>query len=252
MNKLIELAAILLGGTSFFAVCFVGFAAFSGTPLNEVPVVGQLLPAPDEPQEGAKDAEHAAPETKDHAPETPKEHEDRAPRPPREELALLSTWSLPSPFSAEELLALVDQLKAQRLELDQREAQLALRESGIQEREEQVADEGASLTRLRKDLESYELDLATREFEVQRLEKDAADRQDARWADVGGVIAALESSAAGERLGKYTPEEAAQILRSIDEDKAVEILNQLQGDRWKEYVDAYTREAKKEAGRPRK
>jgi hypothetical protein len=247
MNKLLELAAILLGGTSFFAVCFVGFSAISGTPLNEVPLVRTLVASP----EPGDEAHEPASEHEAHEDQPAREPEASEPA-PREELALLATWSLPSPYSAEELGALADQLKAQRLELDQREAQLALRESGLQEREEQVAAESSTLTRMRKELEDYELDLATREFEVRRLEQEADERRQEGFAEVGGVLSALETTDAGERLGKYTPEEAAQILRGIDDERAIEILNQLQGDRWKAYVDAYSKARKAPADKPRK
>jgi hypothetical protein len=249
MNKLLELAAILLGGTSFFAVCFVGFSAISGTPLNEVPLVRSLVDSPEPGEDEAHEAPTSEESGRHDAP--PREPEIAEPS-PREELALLATWSLPSPYSAEELGALSDQLKAQRLELDQREAQLALRESGLQEREEQLASESSTLTRMRKELEDYELELATREFEVRRLEQEAEEHRQEGFAQVGGVLSALETPQAGERLGKYTPEEAAQILRGIDEERAIEILNELQGDRWKAYVDAYSKARKASAEKPRK
>ncbi len=250
MNRIIEIAALLLGGVSFFAVCFVGFAAISGTPLNEVALIGELVDAPEEGGEPlAHEGEPGEPQAHKVA-EPPKEPEHA--RVVQSSLGMLSTWSLPSPFASEELQELVDEIKAERLELDQREAQLALRESEIQEHEGLLAEKTATLGHLRKELETYEVSLTTREFEVRRLEGEADERAELRWTEVGGVFAALDPEQAGQRLAQYSPAEASRILRAMDEEKAVEILNQLQGDRWKEYLDAYTQASKATASKGRK
>ncbi len=247
MNRIIEIAALLLGGVSFFAVCFVGFAAISGTPLNEVALIGEFVAAP---EAGDEDIAHEDEPASDENADQPKEPE-HAPV-VQSGLGMLSTWSLPSPFSSQELEELVDEIKTERLELDQREAQLALRESEIQEQEGLLAEKTATLGNMRKELEVYEGALATREFEVRRLEEEADERADLRWSQVGGVFAALDPEEAGQRLGQYSPAEASRILRAMDDEKAVEILNQLQGDRWKEYVDAYTQASKTTASKGRK
>ncbi|MFT4709317.1 MAG: hypothetical protein ACI8Q9_000437, partial [Planctomycetota bacterium] len=46
-NKIIELAAIGIGGLSLFLASFLVFALSAGVPAHQVAIVGGLFPAPD-------------------------------------------------------------------------------------------------------------------------------------------------------------------------------------------------------------
>lgn len=239
MTKLIEAAAMLLGGLSLFAVSFVGFSVVSGTPLRDVAVVGKLLDH--EPLEEAP-AGAAALETLPASRRTERQVIESS-------LGTLGTWSLPAPFTQEELRALADELQARLKTLDVRETQLDQRERDLESRDGEIAERYSTLEDMRKDLEAFKAELILREQEVRRDEGAREERESARWSGVARVIAGLEDEAAGRRLAAYGPEEAASILLAMDEARATEVLNQLEGERWKAFVNAYT-EARARAGVP--
>jgi len=229
MTKLIETAAMALGGLSLLAVSFVAFTVFSGTPLDEVAVLSKLL--------------HG----QDAATEPPTEPVEVAPSKPRSNtdvvettLGSLGAWTLPSPFTENELQTLTDELKTKLQRLDLRQADQDRREEELDADRKTVAERFDSLESMQKDLEAFKAELKLREQEVLRDEAAASERATARWTDVGRVIAALEDEAAGRRLSSFPPEDAARILLSMEPTRAAEILNQLEGDSWKDYVEAYT------------
>jgi len=233
MNRLIELAAMLLGGLSLFAVAFVGFTVVSGTPMSEVPMVGsffeppQLETAPDDGEEEKERQERLAERTDKEVIQA--------------SMGVLDVWSLPSPYTRTELQTLTDELKARMHRLDLQETELAEREARVQEQLDVVAERFETIESLRAQLDSYRDELELRAQEVERVESDADARREARWQRVAGVIANLDDEVAGARLSSYSPEDAAMILTAMDDGRAADLLNQLQGERWKEYVDAYTR-----------
>jgi flagellar motility protein MotE (MotC chaperone) len=235
MNRIIEITAMAVAGLSLFLVSFVGFAALSGKDMSQVAVIGRLFPAPPEP--GAGDARADAPASAGAPSE--KGLSDEAVI--EASLGILSAWTLPSPFSTSELRALSEALEHEGRELDQREQALARREKLVQEDEQELEERLRTLEELRTRLEGLQQELAERDVELARREDAALAGEEARWAEVGRVIGGLEDAQAGKRLLEYEPQEAARILRALgDDERAGEILNQVQGTRWKEYVDAYT------------
>ena len=86
MARPIELAALSLGGLSFFSVAFLGFAVSSGVPLNRVAVIGPLF---------ATDEEHAV---EDEEPEERFQSELEVIQANR---GVLAAYQIPPPFSGE-------------------------------------------------------------------------------------------------------------------------------------------------------
>lgn len=251
MNRIIEIAAMAVGGLSLFLVCFVGFASLSGKDVSKVAVIGKLFPAP--PAEeghgeaaGEGELEQAGAEH---------EHEQGLSDAAVIEasLGVLSAWTLPSPYSTSELRVLSEEIKHKRAELEEHEHALARRERAVQEDERELEERLQTLEELRAHLESLQTELAERELELTRLEDTKQASADAGWAEVAGVIAAIEEpEAAAKKLQEYEPAEAARILRALgDEVRAGEILNGVEGARWKDYVGAYTAE-KTRAGAKKK
>jgi flagellar motility protein MotE (MotC chaperone) len=233
MNRIIEVVAMAVGGTSLFLVCFVGFTALSGRDVSQVALIGKLLAQPeDEPDEPV-----AAPVA-----EPRRELTDAAVV--EASLGVLSAWTLPSPYSTSELRVLVQELESKRAELARREGALVRREKAVQADEQELAERLATLEELRAELERMQLDLEERRSLLGRDEDAAAASASARWTEVAGVIRVLdEPEDAAKKLQEYPPTEAAKILRALgDEDQAGEILNAVAAARWKEYVDAYTAE----------
>ncbi len=227
---------MVLGGTSLFAVCFLAFAVQSGTALHDVPVVGSLLP---DPTEQSEESEAGGSEPQERA----------RPRRSDEEvlgstLGVLGAWTLPSPYSPDELRGLADELKAKDYELETWENDLEGREKALEEEQALLAERFESLDRLRKGLEEFEARLTLRELEIARDEGAIEERETQRWIQVASVIAELEPGQAAELLSEYEPEDAARILAQLDSAGAAALLAELkntgQGTRWKEYVDAYS------------
>ncbi len=229
MNRAIEIAAMIVGGVSLFLVCFLGFAALAGVPLNEVAVIGKMFP---EPTGGEGDIE-SAPDHGTPAPELPDREVVAA------SLGVLSAWTLEPPFSHAELKSLADELKLKTLQLDQRLKRVTEREELADQRAQDLADQFETLDELRAELEAYEADLLLRAQEVERDEEAAAELRARRWDSLARLFSEQDAAEAGRRLQAYTPEEATKILRALDEDLAVEILNTFSGDKYIEYAEAW-------------
>jgi flagellar motility protein MotE (MotC chaperone) len=246
MNRLIELCAMLLGGVSLFTVCFVGFVALSGTPMHEVPVLGKLFP---EPAAGAPEQPAQEPAA---GADAPKNLSDAAVV--EASLGVLSAWTLPSPYSTTELRGLSEEIKRKRGELEEAEHALARRERTVQEDEAELAERMKTLGELQEHLQGLQAELAEREQAIARREATLEANADSRWTAVAGVIAAIEEpAAAAKRLAEYEPEEAAKILRALnDDERAGAILNAFDEARWKEYVGAYTAEKARAGGKGRR
>jgi flagellar motility protein MotE (MotC chaperone) len=151
---------------------------------------------------------------------------------------------LPSPYSTTELRGLSEEIKKKRAELTESEHALGRREREVQDSESELAERMKTLVELQKHLEGLQTEISEREQAVARRESTLEASSDSRWSAVAGVIAAIEEpAAAAKRLAEYEPEEAAKVLRTMDDDeKAGAILNAIDGTRWKEYVSAYTAE----------
>lgn len=224
-----------VGGLSLFTVCFVGFVALSGKPVNEIALIGKVFPAPEkeqkatEPGAGGEEVQPA------------KGLSDAAVI--EASLGVLSAWTLPSPYSTSELRTLSEELKQKRAEFEQRELALARRERAAQEDERELEERLKSLEELRTHLEGLQQEILGQEQELSRKQSAAAAGEEARWTEVARVIGGLEDTQAGKRLQEYEPAEAAKVLTALGDDaRAGEILNQVPSPRWKEFVDAYTAE----------
>lgn len=238
MSRIIEMIAFAIGGLSLFVVCFVGFAALSGKDVGKIAVIGGLFPAPPA-------AEHGEGGKSDEDELGDKKVENLSDAAVIEaSLGVLSAWTLPSPYSTSELRVLSEEIKKKHAELEEHEHALERRERAVHEDELELEERVKTIEDLRKHLEEMQKELAQRELALQRGESAALAGKDARWGEIGGVIAAIEEpDAAAKRLQEYEPEDAAKILRTLGDDThAREILNQVETSRWKDYVDAYTAE----------
>jgi len=230
MSKLIEIAAMVLGGLSLFAVSFVAFTTFSGTELGDVAVIGRFF----EHDDDADDASEAPSETPPEAPERTNAQVVEA------SLGVLGTWHLPAPYSSNELQALADELKMRRSRLELRRNDLDVREEALEAEKELIAERHRTLEAMQEELESFQSELVLREQEVRREERAVEETRTQRWKGIARVIAGLETPVASERLKTFEPVEAARILGQMDEERATTLLNELDGAIWKDYVDAYT------------
>jgi hypothetical protein len=231
MQRLLEISILVLGGCSLFVVAFVGFAAASGVPMKDVAIVGHLFdedPAAEEPA---------------HAPEPEPVVEE--PRSDAEviqaNLGVLATYRLPSPFDAESLEQLSDELRAKLYELERREDDVAERERHAAEREDAAANQLVLIDGLRAELEREAKALEQRaqaiagEESVKDAREQAADRSRAE------LFATGDAEELAPRLLQFPPEEASRILRALPAERAKELLDALPTDDWKAYAEAYAR-----------
>jgi flagellar motility protein MotE (MotC chaperone) len=240
MNRIIEIAAMAIGGVSLFLVAFVGFVSLSGKDMSRVAVIGKLFPAPAEKDEHGEVAKEV---------QSGEEHRVKGKglsdaAVVEASLGVLSAWTLPSPYSTTELRGLSEEIKRKHGELGEREHSLARRERAVQDDEAELAERAKTLVEMQQHLDGLQAELSEREQGVARREATLEANADSRWAAVAGVIAAIEEpAAAAKRLAEYEPDEAGKILRAMnDDERAGTILNALEETRWKEYVAAYTAE----------
>lgn len=230
MNRIIEIVAMVLGGLSIFAVCFLGFSSLAGVPLHDIPGVGSLFPAPEEIEETAQE---------DSEPSEPTRHKDKTEL-IQSGLGSLGAWSMPAPYTAQELRSLVDELKSKLLVLDRREKNLVEREQNLELELETLRERFSALEQLRAELEQYESELDLREDEIQAQEGAQDERNRAKWESVAPVLASLSPEEAAKKIVRYSPENAAEILHAMTDTAASAILTSIPDENFRDYLDAYS------------
>lgn len=241
MNKGIEILVLALGGLSLFVVAFLGFAAMSGKPLSRLTVLGRLFPEPLAEQAPAEPEERREPESA----YTPGQVIEA-------NVGMLSAYTLDPPFSADELQALVVELKGSKIAYEKRLADLQRREADLGHREELVRHQHETLEQMRSELDRLEAELSLRSAELRR-DQDAVSRgEESRWVGISTLFEAGDVDDHSKRLVTYEPDEASRILANLSEDRAAALLNAIgDGERWKEYADAYSRRiSARPGGRP--
>lgn len=239
MSKFIETGAMALGGLSLFGVCFLAFALMAGVPAHEVAVIGKLFPAPPE--------EESDPAPSSIFQEEPSPATDREAI--RSNVAILETWSLPSPFTSDELQGIAEELKATREILRSRSLEQDQRESELDDREERIDERLLALASLQQQLELQEAELDLRAQEVRRDEKAEDEFRQKQLRAVAKIIQTKKDDPAKAvpYLTPYPPEEVAIILASLDAKQASALLDELQKKSvikdFKPYLDAYAKAA---------
>jgi hypothetical protein len=229
MNSPLKLALSAFAALALFAAAFVGFALARGARPDEIPVVGALfaprapsIPPPlAAPQPRAPAAAHAEPA---------RESAARA--------SVLDLFQLPSPFEADELAALVEELERKGRDLDARTHDVAAREDRAKDRERWLDQRAAELTRLRTELEVWKDDLEARERGLAPPASTSGETGGG-WQSLAKLFAEGDAAELAPRLATYSPVEAAQLLRAMRTARAKELLEALPAEKWREYADAY-------------
>jgi flagellar motility protein MotE (MotC chaperone) len=247
MSKPIEMALLGLGGTSLFAVCFLGFASVTGVPMHTLPLVGTFFPAPEQPE--PDEPERIVPDPtrmESLMPQQRLSNEDR--RVLESNIASLGGWILPPPFEAEELGKLVGELRLAQGEVARREQELEARESQIAEEMLSIGQRSAVLDQMRQELDQREAELERRRVQLeqlagslQRTDLVRDENTDRELTRKSLFFAEGEAADAATRLAAFPADEAAAILKKLDETRAIEILNALPDEKWQAYMEAYSR-----------
>jgi flagellar motility protein MotE (MotC chaperone) len=233
MNRILEIAAMALGGLSLFAVCFLGFATMAGVPLHQVALIGNLFPEPPEMPE-VIEIDELEPMPAALGSDT---------RVYEASLGVLSAWTIESPFSGAELKSLAEELKLKREQLRQEIKELDRRKGEIDAREEALAEQFTALDEIRAKLEAFETELLLRAEEVARDEAVKASQDERVFMKLGELFTQLTSAEAKLRLTAYSTADATKILLHLPEKRAVEIINLFKGDEYLEYSRAWAEAA---------
>lgn len=224
MTRPLELAALSLGGLSFFTVAFLGFAVTSGVPLHSIAVIGPLFPPSEEPEQEVERVSEGS------LSELEVIQANRG---------VLAAYQIPPPFSGEELQELSQELRNARARQSGREESLDAREQELVEREEAVDSQLTALERMRDVLEAEAVALELRAEEVSRDEQVEATRNLGAWKKRAELFKGASAKKVVDRLMEYEPDEAAILLQLLDTKTANELLSAIDKGRWKAYQDAY-------------
>lgn len=234
MNNIIKYAAFASGGVVLFFSSFLAFSALSGTPPHELAVIGGLFPAPVE--------EEVAPES---APIDLADEIERDDRPVTEVIEAaaspLRAFLLASPFSTDELDQLQRQVKRSHSDALARAGELDERERELEARERQLDERWEELVQIRTTLIEHDLELQQREDELTRDERNQAEQERASWASMAKIFENGDAAELIDNLQLFGPENAAQVLRGLSEERASELINLIPRDRYLEFAEAYRR-----------
>jgi len=222
---------------------FIGFAVFSGTPVQDLKGVGSLFADDVEVElEGETDGGEVASRAERSA-------DTRSTRQVFDEAGLaLGSFTLPSPFSVEELNSLEAQLKTKLDELAVREESLAAREREVQRTRDHLADLEVALEEQRTALLRQSDENAARSAEIASSSSALAQQSAAQEAESDQTYTELaqlftdnKAEDAARILTKaHGPEGAAQILVRLEADRQAQLMEAIETQRPDEFVAYYT------------
>jgi len=232
MSAYLKYVLLAVGGIGLFIGTYTTVAVFSGAPLHEVAGIGMFVEAP----EGAEDGD-AAEGVADATPEEPAEGAKVL----EQNVGLLGTFMIDSPFNGAELRGLQDELKRKAKEHEIERQRLGLKALELEEWEARLKDQFAGLADRRTMLEELESSIALRMAELTRDESAKAEAEQKSWRDMAKLYAGGEAAANAFLIAEEDAEHAALILRALPEEEASAILQELQPAKRKEFMDAYRR-----------
>lgn len=236
MNKVLKYLAYAIGGVSILMVSFFAFAVLSGTSMSEMAGIGKYFP---DPEQGPAIESRDQPDI-----ETELASDSRSPEQMLDEsTSPLKAFMLPGGFSATELEQLEEALQARMAQLDLREKQLDERERELLETDQHYQDLYARLEGLRNAVLEEEAEVSAQKEEAARDREAAAERERQSFQGVAHVFAEGKASDSARLLVDiYEPDEAARILRALEDERAGMLLaaiHSLAPDRSKSYHQAY-------------
>lgn len=227
----LKIAAYVLTGMFLFMGSFLLFAALSGTPMNEMAMVGKFFPEP--PEEVTPEAATQGVVEELDGDQRPADTVYRAASVP------LNSFLLQSPFSSEELVQLQERLLAKITENEAMRDDLIAREIELETRERHLEDRWRELEEIRAALGNRELELAERDDELARDADAQEERERASWAAMSTLFAEGDPEELTPQLLTISPDKAAWILHELTGDRAAVLMNALEPDDYRLYMDAY-------------
>lgn len=236
MKRPVEIALLAAGGVVLFGVCFVSFAMVAGVPLHNVPLIGGLFPGPPEEAEVAE-GEEADSEPRGEA-ELPTRRNTTLDI-VNANVGLLGGFAIPAPYSRGELESLVDELTAREEELARRLDEVGGRERLVEERLLLLETQSEELQTLRDEIDVRAAELELRALELRRDEESISADDAVRFANLAALYADGDLEQAASDLQEMTADEAARILRNLEDDRALEILRAMPAEARRNYSEAW-------------
>jgi len=244
MNKHVEIATLVAGGLGLFSMCFLGFAVVSDVPLEEMAVIGPLFADEDEEgEEGeeADDVQAGDPTATDPEGLSLPERRGSAQEIVTANLGVLGAFALPAPFARAEIETLVEDLQRQRDALKERSSELDERELMIEEQIASLDVRSAELERIKNEIETQAAAIELRALELQRDEDVESAGENLLYQNLATLYAEGDTDQITADLVGMGAEEAAKVLRILDEDRALELLRAMTGQTRREFIDAWAR-----------
>jgi hypothetical protein len=228
MSKFGSTIGLAAGGTALLAATYFGVALAKGASPRAIPPVSWFAPLPhDEPADTAK----AVPES------SPAAESIVAMRPPVSPMTagVLGAFVLPSPFDSRELHDVQRKIAERVTSLDAREAELERRARELDDWQRTLDLRVQEIAALRdgSGAESAPADAAG------ISDADPAQGEGDSWSTVAPLFQDGDPEEVAAKLAEFTPAEAASILKGLEADRAVELLNALPQDRYKPFLDAW-------------
>ncbi|MFT5079448.1 MAG: hypothetical protein ACI9D0_000038 [Bacteroidia bacterium] len=234
-NKIIELAAIGIGGLSLFLASFLVFALSAGVPAHQVAIVGGLFPAPDVGDQPTSSAiiDGATPDIVE------KTMDDVL----ISTLDRLPSYTIQSPFADDEMSTLVEELKRTKLAYEEGVQDIEQREDALTKRDANLDEKDRILKDLMAALDRREMEMKLLQAELDNGLKVADEAKEAEWATIATGFLGSNFEKLALLVGTYADEEAAMILKNLENDQRQGILDALSQDKFKEIMAAYSKVA---------
>lgn len=232
-NKIIELAAIGIGGISLFLASFLVFALSAGVPAHQVAIVGGLFPAPEVPERATTGV--AIPGA------TPDIVEKTMDDVLISTLNRLPAYTIQSPFADDEMSELVEKLKGTKLAYEEGVRDIELREDALAKRDANLDERDRILKDLMAALDRREDEMRLLQMELDNGIRLADAAKEAEWATIATGFASDNYEQHAQRLGEYEAEESAMILKYLEADHRQNITDVLTPDVFKEIMAAYSK-----------
>jgi len=223
MNQIPKILAYGLGGLMLLVGSFATYSILSGTPPSELKAVGGLFP------ESVAAEEVARPGDDDPDAETERESDTRSPRQVLEESATpLQLFTLPNPFSAEELKMLERRLQTKLQELEERERMLDAYSDELDQERDHIADLYREFEDLRTALLNQEAENQAASAENERDRRINEESRLESYRQMAPLFADTKADEAARLLiSTYRPDEAALVLIELEEDRITELLGSI-------------------------
>jgi flagellar motility protein MotE (MotC chaperone) len=239
------------GGLVLLLGSFVSFAALSGQPLHKIAVLNLFVKAPEEtpgneskPIEVANTGKQPEPLTQG---EKPANGEGTKPvgkddlKAVDKTVGVLGAFSLPPPFSSDELTDLQHELRSATQGAKSRLAKIEQRERDLDDRDRDLDQRQQELTVLRQKLVEKESELRMLSDEVTRDSEARNARDAASWKELAKFFEEGKPSDLAKKLLFFEPKEAVKILHALDDERASAIVNALPttDNKYHDYLEAY-------------